>query len=133
MSTDTAAVFIGLGNVVGADRDEAAVANLHLVVEIKKSLVLLAILGAVPAAAEDKHHRALALQSRELPTLRGMVGELVVGEDGPRNYVMSHRISLTFFGVILRKDLLIMRGRCFRVLRPVAPKSFFSDAAGNAA
>jgi hypothetical protein len=95
MSADAAAIFVRLGDVVGADRDEAAIADLHFSVEFKKSLGLSAVLGAVSAAAEDEHHWVLALQSRELPALRGVLREFVVREDGPRNHVVSHRPLLS--------------------------------------
>ena len=90
MSTDTAAIFVRLSDVVGADRNKAAIANLHLGVEFKKPVSLSTVLGAVAAAAEDKHHRMLALQLGELPAFRRVVGKFVVGENGSWNNVRSH-------------------------------------------
>src|ERR1700738_1889626 len=93
MSADSSAVFIRLHNVVGADRDKSAIANLHLTMEFKKQFGLPAVLGAETAAAEDEHHGMLALQRGELPVFRRVVGKLVVGEDGAWNNVRSHITS----------------------------------------
>ena len=93
MSADTAAIFICLSDVVGADRDKAAIANLHVTMELKKPFSLSAVLGAETAAAEDKDHRMLALQFGELPALRRVVGKFVVWENGSWNNVRSHKIS----------------------------------------
>jgi hypothetical protein len=62
VSADTAAIFVRLGDVVGTDRDKAAIANLHLTIKLKKPFSLSAVLGAEAAAAKDEHHRMLALQ-----------------------------------------------------------------------
>jgi hypothetical protein len=90
MSADTAAIFIRLSDVVGADCDKAAISNLHLTMEFKKSLSLSAVLGAETAAAEDEYHRMLALQLGELSAFRRVVGEFVVGKNGPWKNVRSH-------------------------------------------
>jgi hypothetical protein len=42
--------------------------------ELNQPFRLPAILGAETAAAEDENHWMLALQFRELPAFRGMVG-----------------------------------------------------------
>ena len=91
MSADTAAIFVRLSDVVGTDRDKAAIANLHLTMEFKKPFSLSAVLGAETAAAEDEDHRMLALQLGELPAFRRVVGKFVVGENGPGT--MSDRIK----------------------------------------
>jgi hypothetical protein len=90
VSADTAAIFVRLSDVVGADRDKAAIANLHLTMEFKKPFSLSAVLGAESAAAEDEYHRMLALQLGELSAFRCVVGKFVVGKDGPWNNVRSH-------------------------------------------
>src|ERR1700739_3164453 len=82
VSADTAAIFVRLSDVVSADRDEAAIANLHLTMEFKKAFSLSAVLGAESAAAEDEHHWMLALQLGELTAFRCVVGKFVVGENG---------------------------------------------------
>jgi hypothetical protein len=97
MSADTAAIFVRLGNVVGADRDKAAIANFHLTMEFKKPFSLSAVLGAETAAAENEDHRVLALQLGELPVFPGVIRKLVVGEDSPGNDVVSHRNLRVFF------------------------------------
>src|SRR6185295_8623458 len=65
--------------------------------KLNKSLMLPAILWAKPAAAEDENHRIGALQLRELPAFRGVIGELVIGEDSAWNNVRSHRESPFYF------------------------------------
>src|SRR5262245_5798448 len=90
VSADTAAIFVRLSDVVGADRHKAAIANLHLTMEFKKPFSLSAVLGAESAAAEDKHHGMLALQLGELPAFPRVVGKFVVGENDPWNNVRSH-------------------------------------------
>jgi hypothetical protein len=93
VGTDAAAIFIRLRDVVGANRDQSAIADLNLTMELDKSFSLSAVLGAVPSATEDENHRMLALQFGKLPALRGVVGQFVVGEDSPWNNVSSHRKS----------------------------------------
>jgi hypothetical protein len=58
--------------------------------EFKNPFMLSAVLGAESAADEDEHHRVLALQLRELPAFRRVIGKFVVGENGPWNNVRSH-------------------------------------------
>jgi hypothetical protein len=93
VSADSRAIFIRLHDVVGADRDEPAIANLYLTMEFEKQFGLPAVLGAETAAAEDEHHGMLALQLGELPVFRRVVGKFVVGEDGPWNNARSHMTS----------------------------------------
>jgi hypothetical protein len=90
MSADTGAIFVRLSDVVGADRDKAAIANLHLTMELKKPFSLSAVLGAEAAAAEDEHHRMRALQLGKLPAFRRVVGKFVIGKSGPWNDIRSH-------------------------------------------
>jgi hypothetical protein len=101
VGTDAAAVFIRLSDVVGANRDEPAIADLKLTMELNKSFMLPSILGAVTPSAEDEDHWILSLQFGELPTFRGVVGELIVGEDSPWNYVRSHMKSSSIFSCTL--------------------------------
>ena len=83
MSADAATIFVRLGDVVGTDRDEPAIANLHLTVELKKPFSLSAVLGTETAAAEDKDHGMLALQFGELPAFPRVVRKFVIGESSP--------------------------------------------------
>src|SRR5262249_47508246 len=89
VGTDAAAIFIRLGDVVGADRDQPAITNLELTVELNEPFSLPAVLGAETSAAEDENHGILSLQFGELPAFRGVVGKLIVGEDSPWNNVRS--------------------------------------------
>jgi hypothetical protein len=58
--------------------------------ELNKPFSLTAVLGAETTAAEDENHWMLPLQFGELPTFRGVIGKLIVGEDRPGNNVRSH-------------------------------------------
>jgi hypothetical protein len=62
VGTDSAAIFIRLCDIVGADRDEPAIGNLELTMELNESCGLPAVLGAETSAAEDENHRMLSLQ-----------------------------------------------------------------------
>jgi hypothetical protein len=62
--------------------------------EFDKPFGLAAILGAESSAAEDENHGMWSLQLGELAAFRGVVGKLVVGEDGAWNDVSSHGNSL---------------------------------------
>ena len=53
MCVDATAKVIGLGNVVGANGDEAAVGDFKFTVELDKALGLATVLGAKIFAAED--------------------------------------------------------------------------------
>ena len=90
VGADSAAIFIRLSDIVGADRDKPAIGNLELAMEFNKPFSLPAVLGAETSAAEDKNHGMLSLQFGELPAFRGVVGKLIIGEDSPRNNVRSH-------------------------------------------
>ena len=90
VGTGSAAKFIRLSDIVRADRDKPAIANLHLTMEFNKPFSLPPILGAETSAAEDKNHWMLSLQFGELSAFRCVVGKLIIGEDSPRNHVRSH-------------------------------------------
>jgi len=119
MRADNAAVFVRLGDVVGADRDHAAIADLYFIMEFKQPLMLSAILGAVTPAAKDEHHRVLPLQRREFPALRSIVGELIVREDGPLEPCHVACDPPYVLRVTRLDALLSRRGRC---LRPSGPR-----------
>src|SRR4029077_10574394 len=85
------AIFICLGDIVGADGDETAIGNLEFAMELHKQLSLTAVLGAETTAAEDQNHGVRSLQLGELPMLPSVVGKLVVGEHRPWNNVSSHK------------------------------------------
>jgi hypothetical protein len=90
VGTDSATIFVCLDAVVGANRDQPAIADLNLTMELNKPFVLPAFLGAESSAAEDENHWMLLLQFGELPAFRGVIGKLIVGEDRPWNNVRSH-------------------------------------------
>src|SRR5271156_1450521 len=80
VSPYSATIFVRLGDVVGADRDQPAIANLHLAMELQQTFCLTAIFWTEAATTKDQHHRMLSLQLGELSMLRGMVTKFVVGE-----------------------------------------------------
>jgi hypothetical protein len=90
VGADSGAKLVRLIDVVGADRDELAIANLDLTVELNQPLRLTAVLGSITAAAQDENHRVVALQLGELPAFCGVVGQLVIWEDGSGNDVCAH-------------------------------------------
>jgi hypothetical protein len=87
--------FVRLSNIIGADRDQPAIRDLKLTMELNQQFSLPAVLGTEPSAAEDEDHGMLCLQLGELPPFRGVVGRFVVGEDGTGNNVSSHGKSST--------------------------------------
>src|SRR5882672_2812475 len=64
---DSTAIFIRLSDIVGADCDQAAIANLDLTMELNKSFSLPPVFRAETSPAEDENHRVLSLQFGELP------------------------------------------------------------------
>jgi hypothetical protein len=56
VGTDSAAIFIRLSDIVGANRDKPAVGNLELRMKFNKPFSLPAILGAKTSAPEDENH-----------------------------------------------------------------------------
>jgi hypothetical protein len=52
----SAAIFVRLRDVVGADRDQPAIADLHLTMELQQTFGLTAIFRTEGAAAKDEHH-----------------------------------------------------------------------------
>jgi len=93
MGADAGAIFIRLGDIVGANGDKPAIGNFELTLELNKQFGLPAVLGAETSAAEDENHGMLSLQFGEPPVFREVVGKLVVGEDSSGNDVRSHRKS----------------------------------------
>jgi hypothetical protein len=102
VGTDPAAIFIRLSDIVGADRDKPAIGNLELTMEFNESFILPPLLGTETSAAEDENHWMLSLQFGELPAFRGVVGELIVWEDGPWNDVGSHlKSSIALYASVI--------------------------------
>jgi len=93
VGADSCAIFSRLRDIVGADRDQPAIGNLEFTMELNQPFRLSAVLGSVTPAAEDEDHWMGSLQFGELPVFRGMVGQLIVGEDSPWNDVRAHRKS----------------------------------------
>jgi len=80
VGADAAAILSRLGDVVGANRNQAAITNLQLTTERSKPFRLAAVLGAETSTAKDEHHRMLSLKLGQLPAVCG-----VVGKDSPWN------------------------------------------------
>src|SRR5262245_38362498 len=51
MGADGATIFVGLGDIVGANRNQAAIANLDLTMKLNQAFMLPAVLRAVTSAA----------------------------------------------------------------------------------
>jgi len=113
VGTNPGAIFIRLNDIVGTDRDKPAIANLDLTIKLNKPFSLPAVLWAETTAAEDENHWMLFLQFGKLPAFCGVVGKLIVGEDGPRNNVMSH-VKSSSVGVRLRASNRHPREWCRR-------------------
>jgi hypothetical protein len=62
VSANSTAKLIRLGDIVSADRDKPAIADLELAMEFGEALMLSAVLGTVASTAEDENHRVLSLQ-----------------------------------------------------------------------
>jgi hypothetical protein len=88
--TNSGARFIRLSDVVGANRDQPAIANLELAMKLKKQFMLPAVLWTVTAPAEHENHWISSLQFGELAPLCRVIGKFVIGEYGPWNNVRSH-------------------------------------------
>src|SRR5882724_744341 len=93
VGTDSSAIFIRLGDIVGANGDEPTIGNLKFTMELNQQFSLPAVLRAETAAAEDEDHGIVALQFGQLSPFRGVVGKFIVGEASPWNDVRSHRRS----------------------------------------
>src|SRR5262249_31646687 len=85
VGADAATILVRLGDVVGANRGQPAIADFQLPMERNKAFSLPAILWTETSAAEGKNHWMLSLQFGEFPASGGVVGELVVGEDSSWN------------------------------------------------
>jgi len=86
----SAAKFIRLSNIVGANSDQPAIANFELPMKLHEPFVLPAVLGAKTSAAQNKNHGVLSLQFGELPVFAGMIGKFVIGKLRSGNNVSSH-------------------------------------------
>jgi hypothetical protein len=62
MGADSRAIFICLGDIVGADRDQPAIGNLEFPMELNQPFRLSAVLGSETPATEDEDHGVLSLQ-----------------------------------------------------------------------
>ena len=90
VGADSGAIFIRLGDVVGADGDEAAVGDFEFAMELDEEFRLAAVFGTETSAGEDENHGMGALEVGELAVFGGVVGEFVVWECGAGNDVGSH-------------------------------------------
>src|SRR5260370_35093727 len=87
MRSDARSELVGFDQVVSTDGDQPAVADPHFPIELKQSFHLAAVLRAEAAAAQNEDHWIRALQLGKLAPLRGVVGQLVVGEGRAGNEV----------------------------------------------
>ena len=116
VGADSGAKLVRLIDVVGADGDQLAIANLDLTVELNQPLRLAAVLGSITAAAQHQNHRIVALQLGELPAFCGVVGQLVIRKDGSGNDVSAHVKSSRTESIALPFDVS-RRGTDFLISR----------------
>jgi hypothetical protein len=83
--------------VVGQDRHELGIGDRAPLVELHELALVLALAGAVLAAAELEHHRVGALELGELVELPSLVRELEVRKDVARLEVLEHVFPLLCF------------------------------------
>ena len=126
MRAYSAAIFVGLDDIVGGDRDQPAIADLHLTMEFEQTFGLTAILGTEAAAAKHDHHRILLLQLGELAMLSGVVAKLIVGKDSAlRSYRIAFDLLQDFanlrstFTNQSRRRLTVARSRSAHCRPPV--------------
>jgi len=62
VGTDACAVLVCQSDIVCADRDETAICNFQLTVQLDKEFCLPTVFGAVTSAAEYENHGMLTLQ-----------------------------------------------------------------------
>jgi hypothetical protein len=102
MRTHSDAIFIGLRDIVGADRHQTAIGNFQFPMEFHKPFGLTPVFGTVASSAEHENHRMLALQFGEPPAFRSVVGKLIIGEHRSRKNVRSHAKTLCGFDALRR-------------------------------
>ena len=96
MRVDAGPVLVRRNQIVRADGDEAAIADLHLAMELNQALRLPAVFRAVSSAAEHHDHRVGSLQIGKLAALGRVIGQFVIGKNGARYDVCSHEVRLSF-------------------------------------
>jgi hypothetical protein len=96
VGADAAAVLIRLGDIVCADGDEPAIADLHLTVELQQAFGVSPIFRAERAAAEDEHHWIIALQLSKPSMPGGMIAQFIVGQNCSGDDVGSHMNASKF-------------------------------------
>src|SRR6266851_2040989 len=93
MSADACAELIRRKHVVGTDRDQPAVADFHLAIQLDQTLGLAQILRTVSSPAKNQNHRIRTLQVRKLATFTGVIGQLIIGKYCASYDVRSHGIQ----------------------------------------
>jgi hypothetical protein len=92
---DAGTKLIRLDQVVGRDRHETAISDLHLVVELQQPFVLPPVPRTEAAAREHEDQRIVSLQLRK-PTVHGaVVRERVIGKPRAGNDVRPQRRTLS--------------------------------------
>src|ERR1700716_4695695 len=97
MSADACAEFIRVEQAISGYRYEAAVAHLHLAMELQEPLVLPSFLWTKASAGEHQHERIALLQLRQRAVLAAVVRKLVVGKHCARGDVGPHRRALSMW------------------------------------
>jgi hypothetical protein len=76
--SNTTAIFVGLRNVAGADRDQAVIGNFHFTVKLEQALSLTPVLWTGASTAQDENHGVGSLKLREFAVLPSVLGKLIV-------------------------------------------------------
>ena len=90
VGADAGAELVRFEQIVGRDGDQAAVADLHLAVQLQQAFVLPPVFRAEPSTGQYQHQRIPALQIRKRAVHTAVVGELVVGKHRAKNDIGSH-------------------------------------------
>ncbi len=128
VGADAGAELVRLEQVVGRDRHETAVADLHLAMELQESFVLSPVFWTEASAGEHQHQRIASLQLRERAVLAAVIRKLVVGKDGAGNDVGPHRrralhVERAIFGGLLGRLPALARDDVGGVPRPTSGAS----------
>jgi hypothetical protein len=108
---DASAELVCFEQIVGRDGDQAAVADLHLAMQLQQPFVLPPVFRAETATCQHQHQRIPSLQLGQRAVRAAVVGELVVGKHRAGNDIGSHdtpcaSVSMLALGTVVHQTLL---------------------------